>query len=138
MHLWRPWYPNKVVAGASKLEMSPEDADKLFDNLDKDRSGTLTKEEASFFDKTWGRFRGSSKSDAVRGASAQGGPNDGKPFEPPPKGQTTDVSGLNDLKGAEVVWVTMRAYCTREGNLRPLELFRIFDKDRDGKVIYNC
>jgi hypothetical protein len=29
----------------------------------------------------------------------------------------------------------MRSYCTREGNLRPLELFRNIDKDRDGKVV---
>jgi hypothetical protein len=98
-----------VVAGAAKLELSAADAGALFDELDADGSGALTKEEAGFFSKAWGRFRSPQKKKAS--AVVAGGPNAGEPFEPP----FTDVAGLNEWKATEVV--KKRRACTFVGAL---------------------
>jgi Ca2+-binding EF-hand superfamily protein len=54
---------DEMVAGAAKLDLSEEEAGKLFDAHDKDGSGVLTKEEASGW---FGRFR-PKKSDSGEG-----------------------------------------------------------------------
>jgi len=83
-----------MVAGASKLDMSAADAGALFDELDTEKRGTLSKEEAGFFKRAWSGFR-SKKSSSIEGSTDASN----APFVP----LYTDVGDLNETKSAEVV-----------------------------------
>lgn len=74
--------------------MSAADAGALFDQLDTDKSGTLSKEKAGFFKRAWSGFR-SKKSSSLEGSTD----TSNYPFVP----LYTDVGDLNETKSAEVV-----------------------------------
>lgn len=74
--------------------MSAADAGALFDQLDTEKRGTLSKEVAGFFKRAWGGFRSQKSSSLEASADASSAP-----FVP----LYTDVSDLNETKSAEVV-----------------------------------
>ena len=82
-----------MVAGAAKLNMSAADAGALFDQLDTEKSGTLSR-DAGFFKRAWSGFR-SKKSSSIEGSAE----STNAPFVP----LYTDVGDLNETKSAEVV-----------------------------------
>jgi len=109
----------EVVENCSKLELSEEDAAALFDDLDKDGSGELSRAEASMFNQFRSRFGFGGKKPA-KSASSQASPT--------PNGVSGDVDAEDGHEKAtpkdESISTIMK--------LGVKELFEMLDGNADG------
>ena len=110
----------EVVENCSKLELSEEDAAALFDDLDKDGSGELSRAEASMFNQFRSRFGFGGKQNATKGPSQ---------VSPKPKNSAGDLV-------EEGGWLQKATpndtSISKIKNLGVKELFEMLDRNADG------